>query len=297
MTFFATLSLLFWLFGSILDIIPGRTSKSYVWAGLTLKTYSYYGLYFENPIQSEQVLFGMNFLRNTGVYTEAPGYAGVLLYAIVLEFVKGKERRNKARLIILLCTLVSTFSTKGILVLIIVIMIDYITSKESTSRIRWILKNVLSVILIIAGFIACNFIIEDKSTTGSYMVRLDDVHASIKAWASSPIFGVGYNNLDEISRYFKVSRMTGSVGLSMGITALLAEGGLWHIVFDYGAFATAIKCKALKKYKHEIFIFSLMVFVNLLISNSGFSTLMIITLAFGYATNCIKEGPNIGERE
>lgn len=282
---FAALSLFFWFFGSILNIIPGRTQLDYEWANRTYITYTYYGLYFENPVQSEQILFGVPFIRNSGVYAEVPGYSGVLLYAITIELLK--EKRSKWRIAILLATLISTFSTKGFIVFIVIIVVNYLTKPVEQKRSYQIMKFTASSLLVIGGIFVCTFILQDKSQTGSYTVRMDDIRAAMEAWLSSPLFGVGYNNLSSVAKYFQLTRS--SDGLSMGLTALLAQGGLWLMSFYIGAFICAFRCDRLSKYRHEICMFSLMVLINLFVSNSGFSTLMLITLACGYSALASRE--------
>lgn len=274
----ATLSLFFWLFGSILNVLPGRTLLNYEWANRTYPTYTYYGLYFENPIQSEQILFGKRSVRNSGIYAEVPGYAEVLLYALTIELLS--EKKRKYRFIILLMALLSTSSTKGLLVFVIVIIVDYITRKEYKKRIYQIMKFIFSGILVVCGIFVCVYILQDKSQTGSYSVRMDDIHAAIVTWEKYPLFGVGYNNIRAVAQNFQVPR--NSDGLSMGLTALLAQGGLYLV----GMYIMAVICaiRYASQYRHEIVVFCLMIIVNLFISNSAFSSLMIITLAVAFST-------------
>lgn len=278
----AILSLFFWLFGSILNVLPGRIALEYNWANRTYTTYTYYGLYFENPIQSEQILFGKQSIRNSGVYAEVPGYAEILLYALTIELLT--EQKKKWRFAVLLAALLSTSSTKGLLTFVIIAVVNYITKREYKQKIYQVIKFLLSAFLLVGGVFACVYILQDKSQTGSFGVRMDDIHAAIITWKSKPLFGVGYNNMQKIAVNFQVSRS--SDGLSMGLTALLAQGGLYLI----GLYAAAMVCaiRSVSQYRHEIVIFCIMVLINLFISNSAFSSIMIAMLAAAFSSFATK---------
>ena len=115
-------------------------------------------------------------------------------------------------------------------------------------------------------------------------LRMDDIHAAIITWKNKPLFGVGYNNMQKIAMNFQVSRS--SDGLSMGLTALLAQGGLYLI----GLYAAAMVCaiRSVSQYRHEIVIFCIMVLINLFISNSAFSSIMIAMLATAFSSFATK---------
>lgn len=277
-TVIAILSLFFWLFGSVLNVLPGRVMLEYNWANRTYTTYTYYGLYFENPIQSEQILFGKRSIRNSGVYAEVPGFAEILLYALTIELLT--KQKTKWRFLVLFTALLSTSSTKGLLTFVIISVVNYIMKREYKQKIYRVIKLLISIFLIVSGVFACIYILQDKSQTGSFGVRMDDIRAAIIAWKNSPFFGVGYNNMQEIAKYFQVSRS--SDGLSMGLTALLAQGGLYLI----GLYVIAMICaiRSVPKYRYEIFIFCIMIIINLFISNSAFSFLMIAMLAVAFST-------------
>lgn len=284
----SVVTFLCWLMGSIWGILPGKTLLSYHWAGRTYNTYSYYYLYFENPVQNEQMLLGREFIRNCGIFTEVPGFSGILLYTLGIELFAHKGHCSKIKITILIATLISTFSTKGMLLLIIVLLVNYLTSYDrKQSKIHWAIRMTASVPLLVLGIYACTFILADKAQTGSYWVRMDDVVASVKTWLSAPVFGVGYNNYRQIASHFLLTRS--SEGLSMGLTALLAQGGIYLFTFYFGAFICAIRCKALKQYKQEISMFSLIVFINLVISNNCFSMVMLMIICCGYATIAMQE--------
>ena len=184
----------------------------------------------------------------------------------------------------MLAALLSTSSTKGLLTFVIIAVVNYITKREYKQKIYQVIKFLLSAFLLVGGVFACVYILQDKSQTGSFGVRMDDIHAAIITWKNKPLFGVGYNNMQKIAMNFQVSRS--SDGLSMGLTALLAQGGLYLI----GLYAAAMVCaiRSVSQYRHEIVIFCIMVLINLFISNSAFSSIMIAMLATAFSSFATK---------
>ena len=67
----AAVSLYF--FGSVLGLKIGAVNTVYYWANNPHFTTSYCYLYFHQPLQ-DQLYLGHHVIRNTGIFTEAPGY-------------------------------------------------------------------------------------------------------------------------------------------------------------------------------------------------------------------------------
>lgn len=281
MVIIATISIAFWALGSIARIMPGRTRMIYEWAESNKITYSYFGLYFENPVQNNSFL-GRMMVRNCGIFTEAPSMAGMLLYALVIELFS-VEKSSRPKIMILLISLFTTFSTKGILLSFLAVCLKYIISKPR-GYILNIVKYVIGFwVLILAGYICYIIVIDKMNSAYSFKIRMDDIFSALQAWKNNPLFGNGYYNDDSIRNYFNVYR--DNDGLSMGIPILLAEGGIWMLMFYCGAIFSGIENTVVKSVKKEYFAFVLIIICNLFISNVAWSMIYMMFLAFGYASH------------
>ena len=282
-------SLFFWIFGSLLDVLPGKDTLEYHWANSYLVTFSWKGLYFENPIQN----IGQPMVRNMGVFTEAPAYSAQLIYALLIENVlfyekdsktinSKKARHHRIRSTILAVTLISTLSTKGLIALCILILFKVLF---------WKCRDAVSlgtkVILATSGLFVATIIgaalVLQKLGTGSGAMRVDDVSAYLKTWSENPLFGAGYFNSSAVAKYFLVSRS--SEGLSMGITVMLAWGGIWLMAIYACAL---IRSRMTSWARSNGLLWWMIVAVltyNLLISNCGFSNAYVFLLAFAYVVS------------
>lgn len=279
----AVVSLFFWLFGSILHVLPGRSQLTYYWAESYRTTYTYYYLYFENPIQN----IGHGTICNLGVFTEAPGYSGFLTYALLIELVFrqsiiGKKNRRKSlfRILILIITELTTDSTKGIIAVLIALTIEYV-AKETHNNWRKALKAIVGVaVIVIVAYIGF-VLIGNKLETSSGMYRLDDLRSGFKTFLQHPMFGAGYNNVEAVMRNQLHARS--NQGLSMGLTVLLAYGGLWLSAIYAGAVAASYKIPYFRRNRRTWILIVCVLFYNLFVSNSAFSSTYIFLIAAAYA--------------
>lgn len=279
----AILSLFFWLFGSVLDLLPGRKQLTYYWAEKYRTTYTYFYLYFENPTQN--IVHAT--VCNLGIFTESPSYSGFLTYAMIIEMSFNKEitsRRKKRisniKIVIYIITLISTNSTKGIIAFLVALAIDYI-SRECKSKWHLFLRIVAGILVISIVAYACYTLIGNKLETRSGITRLDDLRASVKTFLQHPLFGAGYGNIQAIIKNQKVIR--GNQGLSMGFAVLLAYGGLWLLAIYAGAAIITRDNPYFKKNKKTWLLIVLVLFFNLFVSNSGFSDPYLFAIAAAYA--------------
>lgn len=283
----AVISLFFWVFGSLLKVIPGKELQ-YYWADNYKLTYSWWGLYYENPTQN----IGQPTVRNLGVFAEAPGFSGQLLYALLIEisFVLEKNQnryisslvRDKRffRAILLSITMLSTLSTKGLIGLMLIWAFVLLSLRCQTKE-QLALKAGTIICGLCVTIVISSILISQKMGTGSGMMRMDDMSAAIKVWIDHPFFGVGYINSDPIYQYQTVVRDNG--GLSMGFVLLLAWGGL---CFFSIYFIAAIRVRRTFFFRNNKLIWLMVVTAltyNLFISNCGFSNVYIFLVASAYA--------------
>ena len=279
----ALVSLFFWLFGSIMNILPGRTALTYRWAERYRETFTYLYLYFENP--SQNAAHGV--ICNLGIFTESPAYSGFLTFAMLIEIVlrnesfsRKQKRKTIARVLVFMITLLTTNSTKGIIAILIALGIEYI-SRETKNRRNMFLKILGTVVLITIIAFVSNSLIGRKLATNSGVVRLDDLRSGFITFLRNPLFGAGYNNVNAIAAHQLVIR--GNQGISMGLTTLLAYGGLWMFGIYCGAVVTSSKTPYFKKNKKSWFLIVTVLVYNLVVSNSGFTDPYIFMVAAAYA--------------
>lgn len=274
----ALVSVIFWLTGSILGITPGRTLLHYEWADHSFNTYSYFGIYFENPVQATQIS-GHELVRNTGICTEAPGYCDILFYALALEVFYYKKRNvRKWTLIIALLT---TLSTKAFGVLLILFLYYFLKKIHTETRygVKAFFMAFIPVALIVA--VAAGIVLmAGKSDTGSFRIRMDDFRSGLLAWRNNILFGAG-NTDGSITRYFRVHRPNN--GLSMGITTILGKGGLYLLMYYLLPHILFVR-KAAREGKSmidSIAIILLLAF-EIFISNNGENILYLAVIAILY---------------
>lgn len=281
------ISIFFWLFGSIMNVLPGRTMLSYYWADHYRTTYTYWYLYFENPVQN----IGHGTICNLGIFAESPGYSGFLTYAMLIELVFRKEYQDKKRkrvslirIIIFMITMLTTNSTKGIIAVLIAVSIDYIL-KDIHNKKQLIIRIVLALMILSFSIAVGYYIIEDKLITNSGIIRLDDLRSGFLAFSEHPFIGVGFENLDAIAEKRLVVRDNN--GISMGLTVLLAYGGLWILSFYIGAVVVSYGHAYFKNNKKIWFIIICILLYNLFVSDSAFSDPYIFAIASAYSSPSI----------
>ena len=279
------ISLFFWLFGSILDILPGKTALQYIWGfdgEHTYNTMTYKYLYFENPIQAISTA-GHTVFRNTGIFVEAPGFASYLIYALCIEFFY-KKAQNKKNILIFVLAMASTLSGKGLISLIIILGLYYLFYKKSSVSIG--VKIAVSLITIVIGVIGALFVFSSRFDTSSGAARWDHFRSSLITWLHYPLFGAGYSNTPAINKYFQLAFTP--KGMSMGLTTLLAFGGIYFLSLYFVVIFLLVNSQYTRPYRKGIVLFSCVAFFDLLISAVGYSAHIIMLIALGYAAAIIK---------
>lgn len=279
----ALISLFFWLFGSILNVLPGRVELTYDWAERINPTYTYHWLYFENPIQN----MDYSVVRNLGIFTEAPGYSGFLSYAMLAELVLWKEltlksdkRRAAIRILIFVITLISTSSTKGIIIVLIALAYEYIT-KETRSKWGDAARLYAGVLIVVAVIYATYGMVGAKLETSSGLTRMDDLSSQFTTFLQHPVLGAGYGNVQAIIQ--NQVRVRSNNGLSMGLTVLMAYGGLWMLAIYIGALVVSFRNAYFRTHRKTWFLIVIVLGYNLFISNAAFTDPYIFMVAAAYA--------------
>lgn len=234
MALLTALSLFFYLFGTILHWIPKTDLAAFYWGGGWRTSPSYFHLYYE----AQQItFFGLDLPRNCGVFPEAPGFAVFLVVATAAEVLL-RARPRLWRCLLFAVATVTTVSVKAFLLMAAVFTLRYVLWPPSwlSRRLRLWLFPVLGVGMTLAATV----LLWDKLNSVSGVMRLDDVVACWRAFATAPLFGTGYWNDASIIPFFSYPDRYNN-GLSMGAAVILAQGGLYLSTLYWLPVAGAIR--------------------------------------------------------
>lgn len=282
---FSLISVIFYLFGTVLDALP-KSVDTYEWARDIKTTVNYYHLMYE--AQTSEIL-GVTVIRNCGIFAEAPSYAVPLILALFLElFIR--ERASKIRIIILMLTIITSFSSKATGIALVVAALklcsDFYFSRKPIKGWKRILKLFLPVAILFSAAVALQ-IVAAKIDTDSGFMRVDNIYTGWKAFRANPLLGVGFENEDALNAYAQY--LTSSGGLAMGIPVLIGEGGVYLTLFYIYGMARFIKNMQNKPLAISFVITHLLI---LFTSNIPYFLSTMMILAIEFATPLQKNGKN-----
>ncbi len=274
----AIISLFFYIFGTILNLIPITNTFLTSWGDYGEESYvihSYYNLHFN--VQEMGVL-GIRVFRNTGMFAEAPMYALNLLMALIIQKFILKER-NWFKIIVLVITILTTLSTMGILGCIILGVLCLISNKKFIELIKKkVSKKTLILIFTVTAIIVVTValaLVVKKMQTSSFGTRVDDYIASVLAWKDRVIFGNGMLNEEAIIEYMSEDRAV-NTGVSNSVATVLANGGVYlSLIYIYSFCALY---KSYKKTKDIDLLFLLIMMLFLAITTVFQYTIMMINI-------------------
>ncbi len=208
----SVISLFFWIFGSMLNIVSPSGTANFKWGNISTVS-SYFNLYFETqyidwiPVELLR--------RNTGIFVEGPMMNLTLVFSLLfIYYFDSIWHISKWKKIVLSLAILSTFSVLGYAVLFLYLCVNIYRSKYRTILLAIIPITILGMF----------YVWELKQQTGSYNLREDDYTIGIKTWLQSPIFGFGYNNMKAIISNMDSSRCE---GFSNSIFTVLSQGGIY----------------------------------------------------------------------
>ena len=144
-----------------------------------------------------------------------------LILALLFCLIIGKECRiKKWKIVGIVLALISTTSVTGYIFLIFIIGMRMIQNNKRMSN-----RIIIGSFAAILGVIGIYIFVRMKSDTASFLIRLDDYMTGLKAWISSPIIGIGYENDSVLKSFMSASRWF-NTGFSNTIFSVLAYGGV-----------------------------------------------------------------------
>ena len=285
-TIVATISLFFWFFGSVLDIIEPNVSLIYTWADQDgIEINGYYYLYFETQRIN---LLGFEGWRNTSIFVEGPMFNIVLLVALVnLLFLDQRSKKSiNIKAMIILVSIFSVLSTTGIFLSIFILLYKFYFRNKLTRKRMLFLLSLSPVLLYVAVLFLYNLAL-DKAQTGSASVRIDDIYAGIIAWLDSPIVGNGYTHLEAIFKYMNMS-IRPNTGYSNGILSTLVQGGITLFLIYFLPFILLFIKKG-RDIKFVIIMWFVIMFSTIIDNTPLFLFLCALSYSVCFAKNDIKK--------
>lgn len=208
----AVVSMLFWLFGSILHVINSTSVVYSNWNSGFVK--SYYNIYFE-PQNANRNLFGFQIgVRNSAIFFESTLATFVFGCALISNDLFFKKIRYR---LIFLLAIITTTNTTSIFLLLLYILYLIFNNLETKYKTLIILLGIIIGIIIL--FLLFQVMRSKENDGTSYEVRSSHMIDELKAFILSPIYGQGFNRFTN--------------GSSNSICALAADGGvlLWGLYY------------------------------------------------------------------
>ncbi|MFT9266288.1 O-antigen ligase family protein [Oenococcus sp.] len=267
----ACLSLVMWVIALIGNRWTGSTMIDW---GQIRYTPSLLGIQFQTQSVN---LANMTLLRNTSFFAEAPMYSFVLTIGLLLKlFVVDKRVKVDSQNIIFVITILSTFSSTGIIVGTIAYAASYVVDKGNKALLFFVLA-----VPVVAFFVY--WILRTKSQNDTYdsvSTRLEDLQVGFNAWRSKPLFGDGLDNSDALISRMSYSRtmLGGNSGFSSGLFNILAGGGIYQFAFSF--LIPLIRVIWSKNNQNILFFLFFMVLMVFTMSDSSFLFFFIVTLAY-----------------
>ena len=247
------ISLFFFVFATCLQVIKPTMRFISNWGGLRWVD-NYYFVYSE---MQSLTSFSYSGYRNTAIWVEGPMLAFPVCMALNYEVLL-TEKLNKFRIGILLITIITSFSTTGMILSIIIFGIKFFVENKIKKLFLWVIIPTVIVIM----FWSINFLLADKmlKSITSYNIHFDDISATLKCFCDNPFFGIGYNNVRGLVAYHQVRRI--SAGLSTGLGGVLAYGGIlwavWYLVPFFISIRRFVKYKDLRDKSGFVIIFTIL---------------------------------------
>lgn len=276
------ISLIFYFFGSLFHIIKPTSQIVLDWGGEHYIN-NYYNIHFDaQPIS----INGIKLIRNTGIFTEGPMYSFNLCIALIIQLLTYGLNKNR-NIIIITIAIVTTISTSGIIILMIVLA-SYLlfNNKHKRTLVRILNTLIIPVVLVILVSTSL-FFINDKmnssinNSTGSFSIRVDDFNIALQSWKNNMLVGNGYGRHD-ITQQYMGSYRGKDIGGSNALIIIAPQGGIYLLVFYLIPMIFSI-IYSIKFRRLNLFVINIVLLILYLTTNVPYSYISLILLALGWA--------------
>ena len=222
--------------------------------------------------------------RNWGPFWEPGVYQTYLIFAIVfLLFDDTGIKRKNTTLIILLVTLVTTFSTTGFLSIPFILLAYILHKPQKRSRAAFKLALLVAIISVTVWFVQSEFFelvflskFDDLDATGRNLT----IEYGLKLWMQKPIFGFSSDYTQEM---YEIA------GNSFAITNTFIGNAIAYGTF-MGVYSLVAIVMYAKSYKTKPLVFLLLA-IGLILTMSGenykFSPMICFLLFYRYKSQTI----------
>lgn len=235
MVFIAVLSVIMWILCSLIKVIPPTGTIPFNWTAVNgvysfIPTYGH--IYFET--QDINLPFIGNIIRNTAVFTEAPMASLNFCIAFLLKLNENSYKKDSGiskSQIWLIIAILSTFSTTGYILLILIFFIKWLEADKK----YFIYKLIFVIPVLIVAILGINLLIRQRTVYGtmSTNLRFDDYRVGIITFFQNPFLGAGLGNSDALVQNMGNWRIY-MTGFSNSITEVLAQGGIYvSLIYAY----------------------------------------------------------------
>ena len=275
----ACVSIVFWVVGSLLEIIPVTETVYINWSNLgnDIPIKSYYGVYFNTQGQLS-ILNIFSSVRNTAIFTEAPMCAFHFCLSLLVQLFL-KNEVDKKKVIVLSVGIISTLSTLGYVLLLAALAAKYILEKPGQKMGQYIKIMIIPSICIVVLLLA-NHLIINRLGSGSGSIRIDDFIVGFRAWMTKPILGAGYGNQEYIKRFMQSWRVY-NTGFSNSLMQLLAQMGIYGgLLYFLPLFCKVKKCVMRKNWKQLVFVGLSFYLITFIIVTYNYITIAFMVWCF-----------------
>ena len=264
-TVVAVFSVICWLVFSVFRLLPPSGEAMTWWNGTDHFTGvdSFYGVYFE-PQRGQ--IFGLIMIRNCGFFTEGPMASLHFSIALLINLFL-RKKTSWIRVVLQLIAIGSTMSATGYVVAAIALVCKVLLILFRSVRFRQLKKAArtgikIGIAILVLGVLAvCVFLVLARADSVSWLIRVEDMTAAIKAWLDKPLTGNGIYNFDAVKAHFPGSRATyAGFSCTTALGTILADGGLLFGFLYLGAFIYAI-VKAIRNKEPELLIFAVLILI------------------------------------
>lgn len=276
----ACISMIFWIFGSVLGTIKPSGNIQIQW-GNSISVSNYYYLYYQ--WQNDAQILGHVFFRNIGIFCEAPMFGLNLSVAFLGDFLIN-NRRSFRRTLLYFITSLSTISVTAILLVLMVFILDkfggYVSEviEHNKVNVGLLIFPFLAVVVIVVGY----GLLSNKLSSASGSSRLEDYISGYRAWQLHTFIGNGFGDISarvSFSSYWRLARS--ETGYTNSVMTVLSEGGIYFFLSYMIAFIHFLK-KAVKMHNYRLGIFVIMWCYLFFTTTFAHTMLMLCFMAYAY---------------
>lgn len=278
MVFIAVVSLVFWVFGSQLKLLPITGYKPIFW-GTYHSVPSYFDVYFETQESSFSNLLSFSLIRNSAIFTEAP-MASINFCIAFGTLLLLDKNKNIKKLVILALAVLSTMSVTGYIYLAGIVALNYAYVENSNSQISKLIKYSILPFIVVGIFVMSKKLVLQKTMGISGTLRLDDFRVLKETWYIHPWLGSGLGNTQILFRVMPYWRIRQNLtAIANSITTVWTNGGLYLMaVYIVPVIVGIVNSIKNKNYKKLIFIIGFVYLFVITISPYRYLTLLCLAM-------------------